>query len=45
MTGYSIALIPASWKLGRFRKAHKTLLAVGPLRFIVHRGLTPDIGD
>jgi hypothetical protein len=39
MTGYSVTLILGSWALGTWRKYHKTILAVGPLRFTKHRDL------
>lgn len=35
--GYSIALFPFDWTLGRFQVRQKTLYAFGPLRFCVHR--------
>lgn len=41
MNGYSICLIPKSWALGLWRKHQKTIFSVGPLRFVIHRGLGP----
>lgn len=40
MTGFSITIIPLSWKVGRFDIRSKTLWALGPLRFGVHRRLS-----
>lgn len=39
MNGYSLTIIPRSWALGVWHKLHKTILAIGPLRFVVHRAL------
>jgi hypothetical protein len=39
MNGYSLMIIPRSWALGLWRKWHKTILAIGPLRFTLHRDL------
>ncbi len=36
MIGYSIAFFPRSWAFGVWRKMHKTLWALGPLRFVRH---------
>lgn len=35
--GYSLTLIPKSWKCGRWYRPHKTIFSLGPLRFTVHR--------
>jgi hypothetical protein len=37
MIGYGVTLIPASWAFGVWRKPHKTLFAIGPLRFVHYR--------
>lgn len=39
MTGYSITLIPFSWAFGKWTIRNKTLWALGPLRFSIHRKL------
>ena len=39
MNGFSITIIPRSWRLGRFDIRKKTLWAFGPLRFGLHRDL------
>ena len=39
MSGFGLTLIPFSWALGVWRRAHKTIWAIGPLRISVHRGL------
>jgi hypothetical protein len=41
MNGYSLTLIPRSWALDIWRKPHKTIVAFGPLRFVLHRALGP----
>jgi hypothetical protein len=38
-TGYSISLMPFSWAIGRRDVRKKTLFALGPLRFSIHRDL------
>ena len=43
-TGYSITLIPFSWALGRWDIRNKTLWAVGPIRFGLHRKLSGPYG-
>lgn len=35
--GFSIAFFPTSWELGTARIRNKSLLAVGPFRFCIHR--------
>lgn len=40
-SGYGLTFIPFSWALGVWRKPHKTIYALGPLRFTSHR----DLGD
>lgn len=44
MTGYSITFIPRSWGFGRWDIRNKTLWALGPFRFGVHRQLTGSYG-
>lgn len=39
MNGYSLVFIPTSWALGRWYKHKKTIYALGPFRYVVHRGL------
>ena len=39
MTGYSVAIIPLSWTFGRKNIRQKTVYALGPFRFSIHRGL------
>lgn len=41
MTGYSLMLVPMSWAFGRWDVRRKTLWALGPFRFSIHRGLGP----
>lgn len=36
MTAFGITVFPFSWGLGVWSKPHKTLLAIGPIRFVVH---------
>ena len=45
MTGWSIAVIPFSWHLGRMDVRKKTLWALGPFRFVIHRGLSGKYGN
>lgn len=44
MNGYSITLVPQSWSFGRWDIRKKTLWALGPFRFVLHRGLTGEYG-
>lgn len=37
MNGYGLVIIPASWRVGIMRKAHKTLWAFGPFRLVHYR--------
>lgn len=46
MNGYSLVFIPRSWHIGRWTIAQgpgdfpkKTLWAVGPFRFCIHRSI------
>lgn len=39
MNGYSITFVPKSWAFGRWDKRSKTLWALGPIRFVLHRNL------
>jgi hypothetical protein len=41
MQGYSIVFVPLSWAKGRWDIRDKTLWALGPFRFAVHRNLKP----
>lgn len=34
---FGITVFPFSWAMGLWRKPHKTLFALGPLRFVVYR--------
>lgn len=42
--GLSIVIIPFSWGFGVWRRPHKTMLALGPIRVGFHRDL-PDWKD
>jgi hypothetical protein len=37
MTGFSLTLIPFSWHIGVWKREKKTLWALGPFRFVIHR--------
>jgi hypothetical protein len=39
MTGYSLTLIPKSWAIGKVNIRNKTVWALGPFRFSIHRKL------
>ena len=39
MNGYSITFIPKSWRVGVWDRPKKTLYALGPFRFVIHRFL------
>lgn len=39
MNGYGIAIIPLSWAFGFWHKPHKTIFAIGPLRFVFYFNL------
>lgn len=45
MTGFSITFIPFSWAFGRWDIRRKTLWALGPIRFGIHRNLYGAYGD
>lgn len=34
---FGIAVFPFSWKWGPWKRPHKTIFAVGPLRFVFYR--------
>ncbi len=45
MKAYSLTLVPMSWGFGRWNVRKKTLWALGPLRFVLHRGLNGKYGE
>ena len=45
MTGYSLSLFPVSWRFGVVRtKPTKTVWALGPFRFSIHKDQGPPEG-
>ncbi len=39
MKGYGITIIPGSWALGFWKKDHKSLLSIGPIRLVKYLNL------
>jgi len=35
--GFGITLFPTSWAIGLWKKPHKTLLSLGPIRLVFYR--------
>ncbi len=37
ITAFGITLFPFDWHIGFWRKPHKTLLSIGPIRLVSYR--------
>lgn len=35
--GFGIVLFPFSWRFGPWVRDHKSLFAIGPIRFVLHK--------